>query len=61
MPDWPSELEPSDSESAALEGDLGSLGDDEYFAAQQALPPGVDDDGREYDPMAGVVDERQRG
>jgi hypothetical protein len=54
----PSELEPSDSPSAALEADLGSLGDDEYFAAQQALPPGMDDDGREYDPMEGAVDAR---
>lgn len=52
------ELEPSDSPSAALEADLGSLGDDEYFAAQRALPPGVDDQGRTYDPMEGVVDER---
>lgn len=57
-PGQPTELEPSDGPSAALEADLGSLGDDEYFTAQQALPPGVDDDGREYDPLEGVINDR---
>jgi len=54
------ELEPSDSEYAALEGNLATVDDDEYFTAQQAIPPGLDDDGREYDPMEGVIDERHR-
>jgi hypothetical protein len=54
----PEQLEPSDSPSAALEGDLGTVSDDEYFAALAGLPPGVDDAGTEYDPREGVVDVR---
>jgi len=56
----PEVLEPSDSPSAVLEGNLRTVTDDEYFDAQTAIPPGVDDDGRTYDPLEGVVDERPR-
>ena len=60
----PEQLEPSDSDQAALEGDLHSLTDDEYFehleAAKAAGVVGVDDEGREYQLDEGVRDERGR-
>ncbi len=54
-------LEPSDSPEAALEADLHSLGDDEYFDALEAMPPLRDaDSGDVVDHREGVRDERQR-
>jgi hypothetical protein len=61
-PPAPAELEPSDSPQAALEGDLGTLSDDEYFQhLQQSQAAGIvgrDDQGNEYPLGLDVVDER---
>lgn len=53
-------LEPDDHPDATAEGDLGTVTDDEFFAALAATPSGVDGDGFPYDPEAGVVDLRGR-
>lgn len=53
------DLEPSDSPEAALEGDLSTVTDDEFFDALAALPALIDyDTGEHLDPAEGVRDER---
>lgn len=53
-------LEPSDSDEAALEADLGTVTDDEFFDALAQLPPFLTDaaTGEPIDPREGVVDDR---
>lgn len=54
----PVALEPDTSPLATAEGNLASVTDDEYFAALEQAPPGVDDDGVEYDVAERVRDLR---
>lgn len=58
----PGALEPSDSPEAALEGDLHTVTDDEYFEALAAMPPLHDaDDGHVLNAAEGVRDDRHLG
>lgn len=53
-------LEPSDGPEAALEGNLGTVTDDEFFEAFAVMPPLVDaETGEPVDAAEGVRDERQ--
>jgi hypothetical protein len=61
MTDLPGELELDDSPSAAAEGNLGTVGDDEFFGALEELPPADDGQGQPVDLLAGVMDERPPG
>lgn len=55
----PAGLEPSDSPQAALEGDLATVTDDEFFDALGATPLGREADGTVHDPAADVLDLRR--
>jgi hypothetical protein len=58
-PEGNADLEPSDSPEAALEGDLATVTDDEYFEALAAMPVMTDaDTGVPVDAAEGVRDER---
>lgn len=58
-PDDPTGLEADDSDEATLEGDLATVGDDEYFAALEDMPALLAEDGTQLDPAEGVRDERR--
>lgn len=59
--DQPGQLEASDSPSAALEADLSTVDDAEFFAAVDATSTlqGIDQDGNVVHPHADVMDLRE--